>query len=308
MYTYEKPGLNVRETWRLVALSADTGKRLWYRPINEVWPAILFDGGVLAKSDDGEDGTEFVAFDARTGKDLWRTPAKSSVTNSCSPLALDGVPYGLCTQQNSDTGSAGLVRLDPADGTAHDLATLPHGVVPLGTTGGQPLFAVPRNAAEDESVDAADTPYSSLLRVNPTSGALVRIPLAGPPRGSATLLDGVVYFVRPDGTVTAVRVTDGARLWQRETQIENLSKPALSTTYDDLFFANRYGRLLALDRATGATRWHTDKLDNPGNSPETTVPSLLLVKDAIVAVAGDTAFSVRPDRPRATPKPAAATH
>ncbi|MFD8129804.1 protein kinase domain-containing protein [Streptomyces mirabilis] len=308
VYTYEKPGLNVRETWRLVALSADTGKRLWYRPINEVWPAVLFDGGVLAKSDDGEDGTEFVAFDARTGKDLWRTPAKSSVTNSCSPLALDGVPYGLCTQQNSDTGSAGLVRLDPADGTAHDLATLPHGVVPLGTTGGQPLFAVPRNAAEDESVDDADTPYSSLLRVNPTSGALVRIPLAGPPRGSATLLDGVVYFVRPDGTVTAVRVTDGARLWQRETQIENLSKPALSTTYDDLFFANRYGRLLALDRATGAARWHTDKLDNPGNSPETTVPSLLLVKDAIVAVAGDTAFSVRPDRPRATPKPAAATH
>ncbi|MGW8879699.1 protein kinase domain-containing protein [Streptomyces mirabilis] len=308
VYTYEKPGLNVRETWRLVALSADTGKRLWYRPINEVWPAVLFDGGVLAKSDDGEDGTDFVAFDARTGKDLWRTPAKSSVTNSCSPLALDGVPYGLCTQQNSDTGSAGLVRLDPADGTAHDLATLPHGVVPLGTTGGQPLFAVPRNAAEDESVDAADTPYSSLLRVNPTSGALVRIPLAGPPRGSATLLDGVVYFVRPDGTVTAVRVTDGARLWQRETQIENLSKPALSTTYDDLFFANRYGRLLALDRATGATRWHTDKLDNPGNSPETTVPSVLLVKDAIVAVAGDTAFSVRPDRPRATPKPAAATH
>jgi outer membrane protein assembly factor BamB len=305
VYTYEKPGLNVRETWRLVALSAGTGKRLWYRPINEVRPAVLFDGGILAKSDDGEDGTEFVAFDARTGKDLWRTPAKSSVTNSCSPLALGGIPYGLCTQQNSDTGPTGLVRLDPADGTAHDLAKLPHGVVPLGTTGGQPLFAVPRNAAEDEFADNADTPYSSLLRVNPTSGALVRIPLAGPPRGSVTLLDGVVYFVRPDGTVTAVRVTDGARLWQRETQIENLSKPVLSTTYDDLFLANRYGRLLALDRATGAARWNTDKLDNPGNSPETTVPSLLLVKDAIVAVAGDTAFSVRPDRPKATPKPAA---
>jgi outer membrane protein assembly factor BamB len=197
------------------------------------------------------------------------------------------------------------VRLDPADGTAHDLATLPRGVVPLGTVAGQPLFAVPRNAAQDEFADDTDTPFSSLLRVNPAGGALVRIPLAGPPRGSVTLLDGVVYFARPDGTVTAIRVTDGARLWQRETQIENLSKPTLSTTYHDLFFANRYGRLLALDRATGAARWSTDKLDDPGNSPETTVPSLLLVKDAIVAVAGDTAFSVRPDRPKIRPKPAA---
>ncbi|MFJ1603886.1 PQQ-binding-like beta-propeller repeat protein [Streptomyces sp. NPDC088253] len=308
VYTYEKPGLNVRETWRLVALDAGTGKRLWYRPINEVRPAVLFQGGALAKSDDGNDGTRFVAFDARTGKDLWRAPAKSSAGNSCTPLALDGVPYGLCTPENTDTGSTGLVRLDPADGTAHDLATLPRGVVPLGTVGGQPLFAVPRNAAEDEFADDTDTPYASLLRVNPTSGALVRIPLAGPPRGSVTLLGGVVYFVRPDGTVTAVRVSDGARLWQRETQIENLSKPVLSTTYDDLFLANRYGRLLALDRATGTARWNTDKLDNPGNSPETTVPSLLLVKDAIVAVAGDTAFSVRPDHPKVTPKPAAATH
>ncbi|MCX4592139.1 serine/threonine-protein kinase [Streptomyces sp. NBC_01549] len=305
VYTYEKPGLNVRETWRLVALDAGTGRRVWYRPINEVRPAVLFDGGVLAKSDDGDDGTEFVAFDARTGKDLWRTPAKSSAGNSCTPLALDGVPYGLCTPENTDTGSTGLVRLDPADGTAHDLATLPRGVVPLGTVAGQPLFAVPRNAAEDEFADDTDTPFSSLLRVNPAGGALVRIPLASPPRGSVTLLDGVVYFVRPDGTVTAIRVTDGARLWQRETQIENLSKPTLSTTYHDLFFANRYGRLLALDRATGAARWSTDKLDDPGNSPETTVPSLLLVKDAIVAVAGDTAFSVRPDRPKIGPKPSA---
>lgn len=118
-----------------------------------------------------------------------------------------------------------------------------------------------------------------------------------------------MYFVRPDGTVIAVRVTDGAQLWKRSTQIENLSKPVLSTTYDDLFFANRYGRLLALDRATGAARWTTDKLDDPGNSAESTVPTLLLVKDAIVAVAGDTAFSVRPDRATAKPTPAAsATH
>ncbi|MDQ1049295.1 hypothetical protein [Streptomyces sp. V4I2] len=61
-------------------------------------------------------------------------------------------------------------------------------------------------------------------------------------------------------------------------------------------FANRYGRRLALDRKTGAVRWTTDKLDDPDTSAQDRIPSVLLVKDAIVAVAGDTAFSVRPDR------------
>ncbi|MEU6258444.1 hypothetical protein [Streptomyces sp. NPDC047043] len=62
------------------------------------------------------------------------------------------------------------------------------------------------------------------------------------------------------------------------------------------YFVNRYGRLLALDRGSGAVRWTTDKLDDPGNAAEETIPSLLLVKDAIVAAAGDKAFSARPDR------------
>ncbi|MFE9444073.1 hypothetical protein ACFYO2_34985 [Streptomyces sp. NPDC006602] len=83
---------------------------------------------------------------------------------------------------------------------------------------------------------------------------------------------------------------------QQGTRIENLSAPVMSTTYDRLCFANRYGRLLALDRETGAVRWTTDQLDERGTSAQDRIPSVLLVKDAIVAVAGDTAFSVRPDR------------
>ena len=82
----------------------------------------------------------------------------------------------------------------------------------------------------------------------------------------------------------------------------------LSASSGTLFLANRYGRLLALDPATGAVRRRSGAIGDPGESAEQTTPYVLRVKDAIVAVAGDTAFSVRPDRPRATPKPAAATH
>ncbi|MGW4906329.1 hypothetical protein [Streptomyces sp. NPDC004270] len=64
---------------------------------------------------------------------------------------------------------------------------------------------------------------------------------------------------------------------------------------DRPYFVHRYGRLLALDRRTGAERWSTAKVAGPGPSAEATVPSLLLVKDAIVA--RGIVFSVRPDRP-----------
>ena len=295
VYAYDTPPdeNTVSSTRPLVALDTGTGKRGWTRAIDAGYPAALFRGGVLAMSDGA---TEFIALDARTGKDLWRTPAKSSAGTSCAPMVLGNAPYGVCADADDPTqGPAALLSLDPADGTAHELATLPVTAEPLGAVGGQPLFAV-RKSLEQQSSNGRDEPYTTLLRVNPATGTVTKIPLAGTLRGTAAVIGGVVYFVRPDGTVTAVRAADGGRLWQQGTQIENLSAPVLSKTYDDLYFANRYGRLLALDRATGAVRWSTDKLDDPGDSAEDRIPSLLLVKDAIVAVAGDTAFSVRPDR------------
>jgi len=303
VYGADQPDVTeVDSDQRVFALDADTGNPVWTRTVDAGATAALFDGGVLAM---GEGGKEFVALDARTGNDMWRTPAKSSAGTDCAPLVLGGVPYGMCADENDpDQSEVGFLRLDPADGTAHELHALPMGAAPLGAVGGQPLFLAPQQT-EWESNDGRDEVYESLLQVDPTSGTAVRIPLAGTPRGTGTLVDGTVYLVRPDGTVTANRASDGARLWQQGTQIENLSAPVLSSTYDDLYFANRYGRLLALDRRTGAVAWTTDKVDDLGTSAEDRFPSLVLAKDAIVAVAGDKAFSVRPDRPLGTPTPTA---
>ncbi|MDV7221724.1 protein kinase domain-containing protein [Streptomyces prunicolor] len=300
VYGSDQPDVTeVNSPQRVFALDADTGKRLWIRTVDAGSRAAMFDGGVLAMP---EGAKEFVALEATTGQDMWRTPAKASAGTACAPMVLGGAPYGVCADAEDPTkGPTSFLRLDPDDGTAHELAALPVGAVTLGAVGGQPLFLLPQQA-EWESNDGRDEAYRALVRVDPSTGTAVRIPLAGTPRGMATLIDGTMYFVRPDGTVTANRVTDGARLWQKGTRVENLSAPVLSTTYDRLYFANRYGRLLALDRGTGAVRWTTDKVDDAGTSTEDRIPSLLLVKDAIVAVAGDTAFSVRPDRP--TDKPA----
>jgi outer membrane protein assembly factor BamB len=170
--------------------------------------------------------------------------------------------------------------------------------VPLGAVSAQPLFAL-RKHTDTESEGGRDEEYDDLIRVDPISGALIHVRLPDTPRGTPTLLNGMVYFVRPDGTVTAYS-SNGPRLWQRDTGIENLSAPARSTTRDALYLANRYGRLVALDRTTGAVRWTTAKLDGLGTAAENTLPNVLTVKDALVAVAGDTAFSVDPDHPSHT--------
>ncbi|QQM41567.1 protein kinase domain-containing protein [Streptomyces liliifuscus] len=295
VYTTDEPDADeVGAALRLLAIDADTGERLWTRPVDAGRPAALFDGGGILVMPEG--GKEFVAVNARTGEDMWRTPAKSSAGTDCTVVVMGRAPYGMCSDEDGPAdGPMGFLRLDPADGTPRELKAPPRGAAPLGAVGGQPLFALPRQV-DWQSSDGRDEAYEALQKVNPTTGAAVRIPLAGTPRGTATVIDGVVYFVRPDGTVTANRATDGTRLWQRETQVENLSAPVLSKKYNTLYFANRYGRLLALDRTTGTEQWTTDKLKDPGSSAEQTIPSLLLTKDAIVAVAGNKAFSTSPDR------------
>ncbi|MER7563742.1 PQQ-binding-like beta-propeller repeat protein [Streptomyces sp. NPDC097941] len=306
VYVYEKPADAIYEnatylTRRLVALDADTKQRRWSHLVSDDRPAYLFSRGVLAMS---KDAKKFVAYD-EAGKELWTAPAQASAGNTCIPGVLDGVPYGLCTPDDPARGSVSLLRLDPADGTRREVATLPAGTQPLGVVGGRTLLLVPQDM-EYVSDSGGDEAYKQLLSVDPRSGAVQRIPLPAATRGTASLIGGVVYFVRPNGTVTAVRAANGKRLWQKSTDGENLSAPVASRTYGDLYFINRYGRLLALDRDTGAPKWHTTALDNPGGSVEDTTPSVLLVDDAIVAVAGNTAFSVRPDHPTVRPSPTTA--
>lgn len=300
VYTYRKPDSTATYiTRRLVALDAKTGTELWARPVSEDEPAALFSRGIVAMD---ENKTAFVAYDG-SGRQLWKAPAKSSAGDACAVTVLNGAPYGLCTPvDDPGKGGVGLLRLDPADGTAHEVATLPTGARPMGVADGQLLFLTPKLAKSQFAANGEDQPYTALNLVDPRTGAVKRVPAPGTPRGTVTLLDGVLYFDRPGGTVTAVRAADGKRLWQRATEIENLSAPVRSKKFDTLYFANRYGRLLALNPATGAVRWRTAAIRDPGESAEQTTPYVLQVKDAIVAVAGDTAFSVRPDRPTVTAK------
>ncbi|MFJ3247980.1 PQQ-binding-like beta-propeller repeat protein [Streptomyces sp. NPDC086782] len=285
VYMYEEPD---DETRRLVALDAGTGHRRWQRDINRAEKAVLYDGGLLTLS---PDPSWFVAY-GPSGKELWRAP---SLDEYCTPTALGGVPYALCSE-GTESGQApvDLMRLGP--GSLTESATLPKKAEALGAVGGRPLFLAPQTA-KDVYEAGYERPYNALLRVAPETGQVRRIPLAHPLTGAATLADGVVYFVRSDGSVTAVSADSGRQLWQKVTDMESLSAPAVSATYKRVYFSNRFGRLLALDSRTGAEVWRTSALDDPGDKAQGYPPRVLLVRDAIVAMAGDTAFSRSPDGP-----------
>ncbi|MEV6764048.1 PQQ-binding-like beta-propeller repeat protein [Streptomyces sp. NPDC051105] len=285
VYAYEDPDDSTRQ---VVALDATTGHRRWQRDINKSEAAVLYDGGLLTLS---PDYSSFVAY-GPSGKELWRAP---SLDEYCTPSVLGGVPYALCSE-GAEPGQAPVDLMKLGPGSMTETATLPKKAEALGTVGGQPLFLAPQTA-KDVYEAGYERPYNALLRVSSETGQVRRVPLARPLTGAATLVDGVVYFVRSDGSVTAVSADSGRRLWQKTTDVESLSAPAVSATYKRVYFSNRFGRLLALDSRTGAAVWRTSALDDPGDKAQGYPPRVMLVKDAIVAMAGDTAFSRSPDGP-----------
>ncbi|WP_405991924.1 protein kinase domain-containing protein [Streptomyces sp. NBC_00986] len=285
VYVYEDPDDSTR---RVVAVDATTGQRRWQRDISKSEDAVLYDGGLLTMS---PDYASFVAY-GPSGKELWQAP---SLDEYCTPSALGGAPYALCSKGN-EPGKAPVELMTLGPDSLAETATLPQKAEALGAVGRQPLFLAPQTA-KDVYEAGYERPYDALLRVSPATGQVTRIPLAHALTGAATLVDGVVYFVRSDGTVTAVSADSGKQLWQRTTDVESLSAPAVSATYERVYFANRFGRPLALDSRTGAEIWRTSALDDPGDKVQSYPPRVLLVKDAIVATAGDTAFSRSPAGP-----------
>ncbi|MFF9037636.1 serine/threonine-protein kinase [Streptomyces sp. NPDC014892] len=292
VFVYTEPDSTQR---RLVALDTRTGKQRWSRPISASEVAPLFDGGVLTLAPDHYD---VIAYDT-AGKELWRTSEPAGI--NCVPTVLGDAPYELCWEGDDflDTRPFTLVRLDPDDGTPRERTPMPEKSLALGAVDGRPLF-LKAETTEEVYQAGYERPYDAFLRVDPDTGKVTRIPLKRALRGAATLVDGVVYFVRTSGSVTAVSATSGKVLWERTTDMENLSAPVVSAARDEIYFANRFGRLLALDSRTGAEVWRTDALDDPGDIATETPPRVLLVDDAIVATAGNMAFSVNPDEPMKT--------
>jgi outer membrane protein assembly factor BamB len=67
----------------------------------------------------------------------------------------------------------------------------------------------------------------------------------------------VVYFGSNDGALYAVHASDGALVWRYDSGAEVGRRPVL--VGETIYFANAADNLFAIDRRSGATRWHVHR-------------------------------------------------
>ncbi|MEU5028944.1 serine/threonine-protein kinase [Streptomyces milbemycinicus] len=279
-------------TAELIALDADSGDKKWAEPISTGLDSALFDDMVISS---GPDDQSLIARDEATGETRWRYQVPKG--QECSPVTYGDVPFGLCWDSDEEAVLwSTIVRLDKRDGSATKLARLKDTEDGLGLDGDD-LLILPMVTDGDNGA------YPYLLRLNIRTGEQRRVPLPKYAQGMGALVDGRLFFVQESGRVTAVDVDSGKQLWSRQTTVERLGMPIVSTAEDTVYLCSGSGRLLALHLRTGEELWQTaphSSYSGSGGGMESS--QVLRVGGSIVGVASDaTLFSVDPRHPDAKP-------
>ncbi|WP_327237891.1 serine/threonine-protein kinase [Streptomyces sp. NBC_01317] len=288
---HQGPAWSTEKRQWVTGLGADDGKARWTHSVADGARAAAFGTWVVVLS---VDERYLIAMNADDGTEAWRFPVPAGMY--CDPWSGD-VLYALCYAADAKDLTGTLWRFDPADGDPHEVGAVPYRARPAGVDGSDLVLL-------EYPVDPAGEPlaYSSVVRVDTTAGTSRRVPLpkgGGVMKDDATrLIGGTLYTARADGTVSAVSARTGEERWRRATEVQNLSAPVWSETYDELYFVTGYGGLLALDKAGGEV-WRTPAREGARPQAEAGPPHVYLTKDAVVALTGGLAFSVSPVEPDA---------
>ncbi|RZU25298.1 serine/threonine-protein kinase [Streptomyces sp. BK239] len=282
----------------LTALDADTGKRLWSRPVSSGNGAPGLAGGLVIVPE--ADLRTMTARSPRDGARRWSAPLPAD--HACTFHGFGDALYTLCGRYDVDEPKAKLLSIDPADGKTRELAVVAPDSVLLGARDGRPVLLEPTEGSRQESGD--DLAYARVVSVDPVSGERRAVAAAGEPVGQPALVGGVVCFAASNGLVTAVSPETGARLWQTRTSLEQPGRAMAGPRGATVFLASASGRVAALDARTGRVLWetlpHAARIGASGWLPE-----MLPLAGALVVVTSDgTVFSVDPAHPDSTPAPA----
>ncbi|MFH8803591.1 PQQ-binding-like beta-propeller repeat protein [Streptomyces sp. NPDC017936] len=280
------------DTAHLVALDAADGSRLWSRRMNAENADATVVGDLVLTPD--TDGRTVTARTARDGAGRWTTTVPSG--DYCGFHDIGGRPYADCTTY--ETGGTRFFALDPEDGTQRPLPSLPDDASYVGALDGSLVFA---RWGDDEG--AADTPYTSVLFVDPDTGARRTTKLAREFRGTvAALVDGTLAFVTSSGQVTAVSPVTGEQLWQTPTTLEQPGEPVADEKGRTFYLASASGRVAALDARAGTLLWESYPRADHVVSGGLPLPTVFAHRGALVVATPDgTVFSVDPAHPERRP-------
>jgi outer membrane protein assembly factor BamB len=283
----------------LVCLDRAKGTERWRFPLHDVQLAgapvpdnptfnrrtatpLLLDGAVYAGSSDGA----LYCVDAATGKQLWRAEAGSPIFSGVAQIAADVLAFGCM--------DGSVVMLDRRTHAEVRRIKTGGGVVTTPVAAGGTLIVGSRDymlyGFELESGAAAWSFSYGFSWIEST------------PR----LEGGVLYVGASDfRRVTALRPVDGKALWS--TDVRGLAWGTPLVTVDTVFIGtvaqnipgtviHHTGGIMALDRRSGAVKWHRALPDPPQGAFGGYAGSLALAGDLLIAAGFDGALTAYPTK------------
>lgn len=198
--------LYASNTTSTFALRLSDGKLLWQAPFGLATPPIIVNG-VLYASADAPDKVVY-ALRANDGKLLWQHHFNNQDESPGSPLVIQGVVYFSSSIQLHQTIDARIYALKATNGSLLWHQSLGHTAISNLKTDGSTFYvfvdgSVEAFHANGRAMWHSRLPLSSQLDMQNTF--------------LATVSKGIVYVGGGNGTIYALRTTDGTLLWHYQT-------------------------------------------------------------------------------------------
>ncbi|MFJ4328365.1 serine/threonine-protein kinase [Streptomyces tricolor] len=269
---------------RLAGLDPATGEQAWQRRL-PAGTTVRYAGGTALLA--GADGT-VTGVDAATGAQRWRGAVPGQGVPSF--VAFPGESSAYATRTSADGANTRVTAVDPETGRVRWDVRLRGWLKPFAAQDGEVFFL------------AVDSAYGAkeIVRYTPATGATRRVALPTVLDGAhATVRGNVVYVLATGGSLDAVDLRSGRRLWHLETSVSRGSAPVALD--GRVYVTASDGRLLAVDarkgRLVGQTR---ARLGANSARVMSTPPAPVPVGHHVLAAAPDgTVFAVDGRKPSA---------
>lgn len=220
---------------QLEALDPVSGSSRWKQDLPAAQGVRITRNMVLVVRADGV----VTGLDSRSGGTRWSLPVSGSGIPSLSSFAGDPLAYATSTA--ADGTHALVTALDPDTGAKRWEARLSGDLKPVGSSG-ESLFLLSVNPSSGSTV--------AVMRYRPDTKAVRRVRLPVPRLAPGASVRGdVVYLLAAGGSLEAVDMDGGRRLWGLQTSVSRGSAPVADGRH--VYFTAADGRLLAVDARNG---------------------------------------------------------
>jgi outer membrane protein assembly factor BamB len=270
---------------RLVALDPASGAEVWHQDLPRQ-SATGYAGGMLLLT--RADGT-VTGVDSATGENRW----SRRITGHAMPsfVAFAGDPLAYAATPSGDGTGTRVSAVDPATGEVRWTAELEGTVRPVGSAETEPGSRF--RSVYFTAVDSVYGDTDAVVRYDPHSRAADRVALPVPRQDTqATVHGDVVYVLGAGGSLEALDLARGKRLWHLETSVSRGSAPVSDGRL--VYFTAADGRLIGVDARTGKLVGQTPaRLGADSDKVAGEVPAPVLVGTRVYAAAPDgTVFGV----------------